>query len=266
MEIKADGVHLAAERWPGAAPRIVLLHSGVTDRRGWYETVESLAGWGDVVAYDRRGYGDTPPTDAGFRHVDDLYAVLDELGDEPVWLVASSGGGAVALDAALEHPERFAGLVLLAPAVSGAPAPGEFDPLIQRFSDDLDAAAEAGDLAEVNRLEAWVWLDGPTAPEGRIGGAVRELFLEMNGIALASGLPEDAGDAGFESWPRLAEIDLPVTVAWGDLDLPHFVAGGETLAARLPRATAEVLTGTAHLPYLEQPARVAELIRRAIGG
>ena len=29
---------------------------------------------------------------------------------------------------------------------------------------------------EVNRLEARMWLDGPAAKEGRVGGSVRELF------------------------------------------------------------------------------------------
>src|SRR4051812_47699236 len=76
----------------------------------------------DVVAYDRRGFGDVAPAGGPFRHVDDLLAVLDAVSpDTPAWVVGSSMGGEVALDASLEAPERIAGLVLLAPAVSGDP-------------------------------------------------------------------------------------------------------------------------------------------------
>ena len=51
----------------------------------------------------------------------------------------------------------------------------------------IESAENAGDVDEVNRLEAWMWLDGPTADEGRVVGAARDLFLEMNGKALRAG-------------------------------------------------------------------------------
>ena len=70
-----------------------------------------------VVAYDMRGYGETTAATYGFTHLDDLGAVLDQVATGPVWLVGSSMGGEVAIDAALSHPDRIAGLVLLAPSV-----------------------------------------------------------------------------------------------------------------------------------------------------
>lgn len=121
--VDVPGGALAADRWPGAGPTVVLLHAGVADRRGWTEVAGHLAATGlDVVAYDRRGFGATPPGDAPFTHLDDLRAVLDATaGDRPAWLVGNSMGGALALDAALALPARVAGLVLLSPGVSGTP-------------------------------------------------------------------------------------------------------------------------------------------------
>ena len=46
--------------------------------------------------------------------------MLGVVGVERAWLVGSSAGGRVAVDAALAYPERVAGLVL-APAVSRSP-------------------------------------------------------------------------------------------------------------------------------------------------
>lgn len=127
VEIAVGGATLVGDRWMGAGAPIVLLHAGVCDRRGWREVGLRLGAAGrDVVAYDRRGFGEVPPAGGRFRHLDDLLAVLDAVSpDVPAWLVGSSMGGEVALDAALEAPERVAGLVLLAPAVSGDPEPDE---------------------------------------------------------------------------------------------------------------------------------------------
>src|SRR5437764_1346998 len=132
-------------------------------------------------------------------------AVVEREKAERVWLVGASAGGGLALDAALLMPERVAGLVLLGPAVSGAPE-AELDETEQRFDALFEAAIEAGDDAEVNRLDMWFWLDGPNSPEGRVGGAARDLALEMNAIIIGNDASEGAGGNGVDAWSRLAEI------------------------------------------------------------
>ena len=247
----------------------MLLHAGVADRRVWASMVEQLTWDGDVVAYDRRGFGETTtPPGAAFRHVDDLAAVLDAHVDGPVLLVGNSMGGELALEAAVELPERIGGLVLVAPGVPGTPAseyPAEadMDPATHRVHGHVVRAERAGELDEVNRYEAWLWLDGPGAEEGRVGGSARELFLDMNGIALRHELPEGAGSADVDAWSRLDELTLPVTLAWGTLDLPDDVALLRRVAGRIPGVQVHELTGVAHLPQLEQPALVATIVREA---
>lgn len=85
----------------------------------------------------------------------------------------------MALEGAIAPPSAWPGSSFSAPGLSGAPVP-ELDPDTARLDRLLDAAAAAGDLEEVNRLEMWLWLDGPSQPEGRVGGATRALALEMN--------------------------------------------------------------------------------------
>src|SRR4051812_22808571 len=216
-ELPVPGSVLAADRWPGGGAAVVLLHAGVCDRRCWREVGERLgsAGW-DVVAYDRRGFGEVAPADRPFRHVDDLLAVIDAVSpDAPAWLVGSSMGGRVALDAALEAPERVAGLVLLAPAVSGDPEPDEATVIAATggLAEAIDSAWTAGDLEACNRLETHLWLDGPAGPEGRVSGAARELALEMNRIVLANGESGADGASGLDTAARLNEIALPAIVA-----------------------------------------------------
>ena len=102
FEVTNGSVTLAGVRWEGEGVPLVLLHAGVADRRGWREVAERLTT--PVIAYDRRGFGETPPSAEPFTHLDDLVAVLDATVDGPAWLVGNSMGGALALDAALTVP------------------------------------------------------------------------------------------------------------------------------------------------------------------
>ncbi|NAZ84298.1 alpha/beta fold hydrolase [Kineococcus sp. R8] len=264
FQVPREGSTLIGDRWPGHGPTLVLLHAGVCDRRSWNGVVPLLREAGTVITYDRRGFGDSPPSNTTFSHLQDLLAVVDALATGPVWLVGSSMGGGLALDAALTAPERVAGLVLLAPGVSGAPEPEELDPATQRLSDALDAATDADDVDLVNRLEVQVWLDGPAAREDRVTGPARELALAMNTIVLQHAEAEDAGDSGVDAWSRLGEIGAPTTIACGDLDVPYLLEQCEQLLTRIPGARRATLPGTAHLPYLERPDLVAAVITSAL--
>ena len=244
-EALLHGVHA------GRGPALVFLHAAVADRRMWSAELEAFAPSHHVIAYDRRGFGETLPVDAPHSMTQDLARVLDALGVRTATLVGCSQGGRVALDFALEAPERVERLVLVAPAVSGAPQP----PLSEHAAAlvaGIEAAERAHDFARANALEAHLWLDGPASLEGRVQGPVRELFLAMNAITW------HAPQVGHEqppppAWPRLAEVRAPALVLVGDHDLPHLVERCEHLARTLPDARLHVMHGTAHLPNLEQP-------------
>ena len=81
-------------------------------------------------------------------------------------------------------------------AVSGAPEP-ELDADTKRFDSLLEQAYAARDAQEINRLETWLWLDGPGQPEGRVGGPARKLALDMNAAIIGNGVPETEGAAGW---------------------------------------------------------------------
>jgi len=264
FQVPVGDVVLHGTRWAGESPAVVLLHAGVCDRRSWDDVGDRLSPAHAVMTYDRRGFGETQPSSRDFTHVDDLIAVLDAAHVGPVWLAGSSAGGKVAIDTALLEPTPVAGLVLFAPAVGGAPQPARYDAATERLGDLIDAATTAGDLDEANRLETWIWLDGPASPEGRVSGPARELALAMNAVVLRNAAPEGAGASSADAWNQLGKINVPVTVSWGDLDVPFLVDQSEQLAAHLPAGHRRPLPGTAHLPYLERPDLVAQIIADAI--
>lgn len=251
FEIAFDGALIRGEAAGFGLP-VVFLHAGVADRRMWAEQMSTLAAEGyHVIAYDRRGFGETTTDDVPFSHLVDLEAVLDRLGLNAAVLVGCSRGGALAIDFAIEHPERTVGLVLVGTSVSGdegAEPPEEIEALL----DTLSYARQRGNLDSVNRIEAHLWLDGPLSEEGRVDGPARDLFLDMNGIALNHPRlsHEEPPDPAVDNLDRIA---APVLLIVGDLDFPDILERHEALADGLDDAFAIVLEGTAHLPSLEAP-------------
>lgn len=245
----------------GSGPPVVLLHAGVADRRMWAHQLATLAGAGFAAhAYDRRGFGESLHVDEEYSHANDLLAILDHVSPRrPALLVGCSQGGRIAIDACLARPGRVGALMLVSTAVSGAPGPGPTPPAIEAWIARLDQAEAANDVDAINALEAHAWLDGPLERDGRIGGAIRELFLAMNEMALraeqrGTELPPAA------AWTRLSEIRVPTLVTWGDLDFPHVAAVGDHAARTIPQARRHVFKGAAHLPSLEQPVAFDRLL------
>lgn len=238
----------------GAGEPVVMLHAGVADHRMWHAQMTAPGPQFRVLAYDRRGFGRTQHADEPFSHVDDLLAVLGAVDPaRPAILVGCSQGGRIALDTALAFPARVRALVLVAPAISGAPEPTDFPPAVQPLIEDYERAEESGDPERLNQVEAHAWLDGPAEERGRVGGPARELFLDMNGIALR------AQRRGTETEPppalgRGGEVRVPVLLLWGDRDFPHVIDNCRQLAAAIPHARTHIMAGTAHLPNLERPA------------
>ncbi len=244
-------------------PPLVFLHAGVCDSRMWQGELDAFCAEGasprGVVAFDRRGFGRTASIDEPYSQVADLLAVLDALAiDRPV-LVGCSQGGRIAIDATLAHPSRVAGLVLVAAAIGGEPEPGTVDPRLRRLFERYEDAERRGDVEAENRIAAHVWLDGPLEPEGRVGGAVRDLFFAMNRIALDA--PKlGTADRPTTSYANLGRIGVPTLVVWGSRDVPGVTATMRHAAQAIPRARAREIDA-AHLPNLEQPAAFREALR-----
>ncbi|HEY1521895.1 MAG TPA: alpha/beta hydrolase [Solirubrobacteraceae bacterium] len=264
MTITSGKAQLAAESHGTGEPTVLLLHAGVTDRRSWRHVVDALPGQ-RCVSFDARGFGETTyEAQDGWSAVDDAVAVLDGYDVGSAVVVACSMGGRTALDLTLREPGRVRALVLIGPAVSGAPEP-TYEPEVLALDPVWEAAEERNDGEALNELEARLWLDGPTAPEGRVAGPARDLFLEMNATAQAAADPgERAEDAA--AWERVGEIDVPTLVMVGEHDLAYIKQNCAHLAESIDGARLVELPGVAHVPHLEGDEKTLAEITAFVAG
>jgi len=257
----ASGRAILAAETIGSGQPVIFLHASICDRRMWRAQLDRAGAAHKAIAYHRRGFGGSRAEPGAFSAVADLMAVIDALGDgRPAILVGCSEGGRIALDTALRHPSSVRALVLISPSVSGAPEaiyPADIKDLMAQ----LKQAQEGGDLDRVNAMKARLFLDGPLAPEGRVKGQARRLFLDMHADILRSPPAGPTLDAA-PAFDRLGDISVPSLVICGDLEFPHIQERCRHMASTMPESSYHPLTGTAHLPSLDRPAEITGLLEK----
>lgn len=237
----------------GAGPRTLLgLGGWIGSGELWLDVVGRLPHWRSVV-YDHRGCGASAhagPSIPLQTQVDDLFAVMDARGVSRCVLAAESAGAGVALEAALQAPERFDGMVLVGASWT-RPAPGELDGFI--------AALRADHTATLRAFVAGCLPEPGTADLKRWGLQVLQRASLDDAIALLRARDE------LRLEDRVAALRVPVLLVHGEADAIVPVEKSAQLAARLPDAVLHRLPGLGHVPLVTAPERVAALIDGRFG-
>lgn len=253
--VRHAGAELAYDL-SGAGDPLVLLHAGIADRRMWQPQHDAFAGRYRVIRIDLRGFGETIADRSPFSHHDDVDAVLGALGVGPALVVGASLGAAVAVDLALHHPDRVAGLVLIGPSVDGFRFE---DPGLLDAWERTDELIAAGDLEGAAELEFSTWVAGPQRVPGEMDRELRALVQDMLVTSYRATIGEEQ-EPDPPAIQRLGDIGVPTLVLAGTLDRPDVLAIADILAAEIAHARRVRVAGTAHLPNLEEPERVTRLV------
>ena len=201
---------------------------------------------------DLRGHGlsDAPAGAYSIRQLaEDALGVLDAAGADTAVLVGVSVGGIVALRAALDHPERVAGLVLS----NTAAKIGDED--VWRARVDTVAEQGVGSLADSTLLR-WFPEEFRTANDALIDG-----FGNMIARTSPTGYAGVCAALGAEDLrERLPALKLPTLVVGGSHDLSTPPPVVTELARALPSAWLEVIDDAGHLPMVDAPERFSALL------
>lgn len=115
--VDANGARIAYQQM-GEGDDVVLLHGLAANRAFWFgEHVSTLVDAGfRVTLFDLRGHGYSTMTETGYSAASmgvDLLALMDALRIRQAHVIGHSYGGGVALEFAVEHPDRVSSLGLM---------------------------------------------------------------------------------------------------------------------------------------------------------
>jgi 3-oxoadipate enol-lactonase len=253
-----DGATLRYEI-AGEGTAVTLIHPGLWDMRTWDREFVSFADAGyRVLRYDVRGYGGSsrPRSGATYSHLRDLRALLDSTEVIQTALVGCSMGGGIALDFALEHPERVYALVLVASGPGGVESTEEEEEWWAERDAPIEALVEAGELEKAQDLRLAIW-----ASLGRTdarGARIREIaFDNLHEITM-----DESGEERLDppASHRLAEIDVPTLILEAQHDPPEMHRLSDLLARGIMGSRKVVVEGADHVVNMRQPERFDELV------
>ena len=99
----------------GHGQPLLLLHGNGEDSSYFVHQMDAFSKHYRVIAIDTRGHGQSPRGDKPFsikQFAEDLHGFMDEMGIEKAVILGFSDGGNIALEFALQHPERVEKLIL----------------------------------------------------------------------------------------------------------------------------------------------------------
>jgi pimeloyl-ACP methyl ester carboxylesterase len=243
----------------GAGRPLLLIPGQSGDRRGclvWLAT--DLSRHFHVITMDNRDAGENEPETDYYDLTDlasDAVLLLDALGIERSHILGHSMGGKIALQMALDAPERVDRLVLVSSSLFASPGHRVGEPM-------PDAEAWWG-ADPVERFQRFLpELVGP-AFRDQLDDAMtmRIAELEQDNRATWQGAMRHWAAAGpHDLTDQLGRIQSPTLVIHGDADDIVSFDRAEALVAGIPDVQLLTLEGVGHLPWVERPGLVAPAI------
>src|SRR5215218_8788104 len=211
--------------------------------------VQSLAAFGRVILFDKRGTGLSDPAPANARQtlearMEDLLAVLDAAQSRRAILVGVGIGSRLSTLFAATYPERVAGLALIAASARGTRAPDY----------PIAPTAEWHEARIAHTERAWggpVWVDTyATSLAGDPSFCTwwAECLRSAGGPTTAVEMMRLYNDSDIRE--VLPSVQAPTLVLHRRGDKVVDIAEGRYLAEHIPGARFVELDGVDHLPFV----------------
>lgn len=247
----------------GDGPAVLLMHGLFMDHTVLAPQAEVLAARGyRVITPDLRGHGRSEhraEERTMWDLVDDQVALLDAQGIERAVWGGHSVAGPISLRAALRHPDRVAGLVLIS-TQAGTEHPDRFA-LYEGFAEMVAAKGWTEDALHGSAVTNF----GPNAPE-----ELKKQWFERWRAQPTEDAPHimRALTRRESLLDRLGEIRVPALVIYADEDRialqPDEV---DAMVNGLPNVVEYVrVPGSGHTPTLEAPDVVNDALARFLDG
>ncbi len=244
----------------GEGRPVLLLHGHTLDHRV-FETLASKVEAAGMrpLRPDLRGHGRSTRPPRGYHWVDhcgDVEAVLDAAEVDRAAIIGFSLGGGIALELAMERPDRVGKLVLMSPVMPDR----AFEPA---FMANLKEVAIVARAEGIRAAMEGPWMRSPLFAVSLEKAGVREAVSEIVRDFPGAEYLAEARDHIERDWTvpeRLGEVSAETLVLVGELEMPGFMAFSQEAAEGIPGAKLEIIPGAGHLLPLEAGEEVARLI------
>lgn len=238
-----NGIDVHYEDTGGDGPAVIFSHGFMMDHTMFDQQVAALGDRHRCIRWDERGFGETRATGpfTYWDSADDAVALLDHLGVDDAVFVGMSQGGFLSLRAALAHPSRVRGIVLIDSAadVDDAETLEGYQGMLHVFGNGTDEERAAVFevvagliLGDADLAAAWIpkWAGIEPAQLTLAGGAL----LERDDVS-----------------GRIGEIACPILAIHGTADQAIAIDRAEALAASAADHRGIVrVDGAAHAPNM----------------
>jgi len=260
------GDHLVHYLDYGEGPPVLLLHGGGAGSAIWFKQIQVLSKTRRVIAPDHPVFGLS--TQDAYKApflpnlVSYMVRLFDELGLDRVDVVGLSMGAQAALAMALEDPDRLGKLVVIDSAGLGRAFPLIFKlatvPLFGRLivrpnrwgQDNYFKTMEVVNYDFTGASAYKQYAYDVTLPDGH-GHAMRSSLFAITNIL---------GQKSIFTDEELASISAPTLALWGAEDRVFPLEHGYRLAQLLPNVSMHIIENARHVPFLDHPDAVNDLI------
>jgi 3-oxoadipate enol-lactonase len=245
----------------GHGSPIVFLHALSLNRYAWVHQLFAFARTHRVLVIDHRGHGLSDKPAAGYaigEMAADLLAVLDHAGINTAILVGCSVGSMIAVQAALDAPERVVAMMLVSCATNLSPHVPRV--VVEAYEQRFDAAFNymiQGSTSEATkrlRPEVSAFLsDAYRASDSFSRDVFVSCMRDLNGVF------------NWNVATRLKEIRQAVLVVAGQEDQTMPFEAMRMLATSIPGAEFKMVPAVGHYYPLERPCDFNDDLRAFLG-
>jgi pimeloyl-ACP methyl ester carboxylesterase len=254
-----EGVGRVHYQEKGTGRALLLIHGNNSSAYSWTDVFDELAKEFRVVALDLKGFGFTAKPDGDYRVETQAALVvrlMDRLGIERATLCGSSMGGAVALAAAINYPQRVDALILVGSSAFMETRGGSLAPAYVRWP-YIGGAVTALALTSDSLVREGLrksFHDESKVTDERVAAYYRP--LQTRDGQRAARLVRDQRDyTRIEN--ALDKIRQPTLLIWGAQDRLNLLEDGRRLHAKINGSQLVVFDDCGHLPQEEMPERFA---------
>ncbi|MEP6764518.1 MAG: alpha/beta hydrolase [Gemmatimonadaceae bacterium] len=247
----------------GQGERVLFIQGTGIHGAGWRPQTDALGANYECLWFDNRGMSRSQPRGAAItigQLAEDARAVLGAAGWESAHVVGHSLGGAIALELALQTPERVKSLSLLCTFTRGSDATKLTLPTIL-------AGIRTRIGTRVQRRRAFLEMimtpaEMAAVDVDRVAIEYESLFGHDLADSPSIVIPQLSALRAYDATPRLSEIaNIPTMIVTAAMDRLSTLAVGRQMSKDMPNARYHELRDTAHGVPIVKPELINALLR-----